>query len=482
MITSDVDIEGDNSVLSIVNSSTANIAVSGTFTGTYEDTLLFNDIMVMVHISENATLYYDFSMDGVTAHRTVQYSIDANTGTPHKLARVARYGRVRLQNDGGSIATVSLQTIFSGVTKAHLTTNVSAPVNDFSDAELVRAILVGKNPQGDYENINIAIGGGSLSSLIDPETAAPSLIAPNGVLHVAGLVRLVGDNFIDGEPLLSEIWNTSLVNGGTITTADGELDLNTNTTANGEVSVETRRPARFVTGTFNISHQAMSLPNWQNTDVVRQFGCYDPQSGSNNGVYFENDSGTWTLKRLKNGIVVETVSEGSFNGNSPLVKDDNVHIYEIMYNAGTIFWLQDRKFIHRSASLSSAAYGTSHLKDGHKIFNKNGNTVNNKLVSRGSSIGRIGGADAVPSFKYISSPGSYFIKNTPGRLHRVVITDRGTAAATINIYDSTTAGGTLITSLDTNDVLQELNYELEFDVGLTVEALGSSVKLTVVYD
>ena len=319
-------------------------------------------------------------------------------------------------------------------------------------------------------------------SIQDPELGVNSLVAPNGVLHVASLVRLVGDNFIDGKVLLPTIWSTSVANGGTITTVDGELNLNTNTAADGAVNVETLRPARFITGTFNISHQAISTPDVGNADVVRQFGCFDPTDGSNNGVYWENDSGAWTINRLKNGVVVETIASASFTNTADFISDGNIHIYEIMYNAGTIFFLQDRKFIHRISSLSSAAYGTAHLKCGHKLFNKNGNTVNNMLLSRGSSIGRIGSSDSIPNFIYIDVTGVTVIKNSPGKLHKILITDNGTGSSSINVFNNDANSGEIIGVLDNNDVDGELEYNVEFDVGLTIEVLGNNVKLTVVCD
>jgi hypothetical protein len=199
---------------------------------------------------------------------------------------------------------------------------------------------------------------------------------------------------------------------------------------------------------------------------------------------WRNDSGSWSVVRYKGGVEVETTAEASFNNTTtnPFIKDDNVHVYEIMYNAGTIFFLQDRKLVHKMASLNSAAYGTPHLRCGHWIYNKNGNTVDNKMVSRGSSIGRLGSRDVAPNFTFIDDNGTYFIKNNPGTLHKIILTDLGTGAATITLYNSTTGSGEIITKLDTNDVIGTLDYDLEFDDGLTIVAAGGNVQFTVVFD
>jgi hypothetical protein len=325
-------------------------------------------------------------------------------------------------------------------------------------------------------------------TIIDPQTGAESLVAPNGVLHIAGLVRLVGDNFVENRPLLDNIWNEVDVNGGATQVIDGELDLNTGVGVDGEVRLETVRVARFITGTFNISHQAIACPDENNTNVCREWGCYDPASGTQNGVLWKNDGGAWSLERYKNSVLIESVPEASFNNAATnlLVKNGNIHIYEIMYNAGVIFFLQDRKLLHKMGSAVSAAYGTPHLKCGLRIYNKNGNAVNNKIITRGLSIGRLGSSDSIPSFLYINTSDVHVIKNTPGKLFRLIVGDRGTASSSLEIYDGSYDGvnitGRLIAEIDTQNINNDLIYEIEFDEGLVIETGGGQIKVTVVYD
>jgi hypothetical protein len=254
------------------------------------------------------------------------------------------------------------------------------------------------------------------------------------------------------------------------------------------MSLETVRAARFITGTFNISHQAISCPDVNATDVCREWGCYDPASGTKNGVLWKNDGGVWSLERYKNSILVESVPEASFNNaaTNTLVKDSNIHIYELMYNAGVIYFLQDRKLLHKMGAPVSAAYGTPHLKCGLRIYNKNGNTVDNKIVTRGLSIGRLGSSDSIPSFLYINTADVHEIKNTPGKLFKLVMGDRGTGSSLIDIYDGSYDGvnitGKLIAEIDTQDISTDLVYDIEFDEGLIIEAAGGQIKVTVVYD
>jgi hypothetical protein len=332
-----------------------------------------------------------------------------------------------------------------------------------------------------FREINSALTGSAVVNY-DPQTGAPVLISPGGAMNTAEIVRLVGGNFIAGEPLLSHIWDENLINGGTTTTTDGELVLETNTTANGEVRVQSFRRARFITATFNLSHQAVATPDKDNADVIRRWGVYNPDDASKNGIYFENSSGSINIVRIKNDVVAETVALADFNGQDAFVFDDNVHIYEIIYNAGTMFFQQDRKLIHKMQSLDAAAFGTPHLRVGHLVQNINSNTTNNSMITRGSSISRIGAHTAVPDFFTITAVGTFTIKNTPGRLHKINIVDKGIGSSMITAYNSTTGAGEIITTIDSSDVTGSIPFDVEFDTGLTIVTTGGNTGLTVTYD
>ena len=216
-------------------------------------------------------------------------------------------------------------------------------------------------------------------SIINPAlgSGVSALIAPNGTLNTGELIRLVGGNFIDGRGLLSHIWTEVFDNGGDTDFVEGEMILETNTTANGRARVESADQARFITATFNISHQAMSMPDFDNTDVIRRWGCYDPTSVTENGVFYENDSGVFSVVRIKGGVEQERVDSTLFTNESNLKFDSDIHIYEIFYNAGTIFFMQDGLLLHRLSSLDSAAFETPHLMLGHDIENINGQQSGN---------------------------------------------------------------------------------------------------------
>ena len=329
--------------------------------------------------------------------------------------------------------------------------------------------------------------GGQWMNLMDTQTASPAFVLPNGVVNVSEIIRLTGGNFGTVSSLLAHNWRTGVVGSGSASVTNGELILATGTTANSSVAVDSFRKAPFSAATFNLSHLAFAMPNPFNANVTRRFGVFEPNSSPINGMYFEFFGGTGSdvscnLVTVKAGVEVDRFTEGQFNGGNTLVKDANIHVYENVYNAGTIFWFQDRKLIHRSSAPTTSAFATPDLRVGSQILNTGGNTTNNTLVSRGKAISRIGVNNAIPRFFRIISSGTFIIKNSSGRLKHVTINRKGAGSATIDIYNNTAGSGDIIASIDTQVVQGTVTYDCTFDIGLTLVVSGVNVGLTVSYE
>jgi hypothetical protein len=331
--------------------------------------------------------------------------------------------------------------------------------------------------------------GGLYTTMQDFQTASSAFILPNGVVNTSEIIRLTGGNFGTVATLLTHDWRTTIVGSGTAVVTDGELILSTGTTANSTISVDSFRKAPFSAATFNLSHLAFRVVSPFNADVIRRFGVYEPNSTPVNGMFFEflNGDGVSAvdinLVTVKAGVEIDRILEGSFNGGNAFVKDDNIHIYETVYNAGTIFWFQDRKLIHRSSAPTSSAFDSPDLRVGSACMNINGNTVDNMLTARGKAVSRIGVNNSIPRFFHITAAGTFVIKNTSGKLERIVINDKGIGASSVTVYNNTAAAGTdFIAIIDTNDVQGTQEYGVTFDVGLTIVVAGSNVDITVSYE
>ncbi len=437
-------------------------------------------------------LKIEWSTDGVNVDLIDKHSISANQGEHFTFGALSEFFRVRYVNGVDLQTEFRLQTIVSPTRRKPSSHRIGDSLTSEADAELVKSILAGQDEFNVFRNILATRFGRSTNALNDAQTDAPLLITPSGQLNTGELVRLVGGNFVAGQSLLPHTWTTNFVGSGSEITIEGEMNLNTGTTPNSAARLTTFRKARFITATFNLAHLAISTPLNQNPDTIRRWGVYDPTTTSLgvDGIFFENNSGTYSIVRVKNSVEQERAvlvidgqgNQSGFSSPNPFFINDNVAVYEIFYNAGTIFFFQNRKLIHKMSSLDSAAYSTPHLRAGAIVENINGNTTDNVLVSRGFAISRIGANSAIPEPFRITTTGTFVIKNTPGRLHRIIIADKGTGAASILIYNNFAAAGEIVADIDTADVQGGLEYQIEMDTGLTIVAAGGSVDFTVVFD
>jgi len=429
-------------------------------------------------------LILEWSSDGITVDFPDKHSITANLGQQFTHGADYKFFRVKYINGPDPQTTFKLQTIMSPTRRKPSTHRLNDDLTPEDDAELVKAVISGEDEFKVYRNILATRFGRATVALFDSQTNSPLLITPSGQLNTGELVRLVGGNFVGGMDLLPHIWTTNFVGSGNVVTVDGELNLMTGTVANSATRLQTFRKARFITATFNLAHLAVSTPDFQNADTVRRWGVYDPTTTSLglNGVFFENNSGNYSLVRVKNGAEEDRVPELLWSAPNPLEKNNDVAVYEIFFNAGTIFFFQNRKLLHVMTSLDSAAYNLPHLRAGAIVENINGNTVDNLLVSRGFAISRIGANSAIPEPFNITNSGTFIIKNTPARLHRIIINNKGTGAASLQIFNNFEASGEIIGELSTSDVSGSIEYQIELDEGLTVVTSGAIVDATIVFD
>lgn len=335
----------------------------------------------------------------------------------------------------------------------------------------------------------------SLAVPYDPQTRAVGAIAPSGALETAEIIRLIGGNFETGA-LQANIWSTAVVGSGTVTAVTGEAVASTGTTANSEARFQTNKRARFVTATFNKAHMAIQNEGYSNPDVLRKWGMFDPVDPviSGDGVFFQNNAGNMELVRRKAGANVLTVGESDFNGdivpgtkvedNIKIIKDEKVHIYEIVYNAGSALFFQDRRLVHRMTFVDAVGYETVHLRLGAEVMNINGNTTNNTLKTRGFSCSRVGTSAAQPDFFPVRGSGTGLLKNSPGTFRSVIITKTGTAGADITLYDAIVPGtlADQIAEVDLTDSNIALPMGFDFSFGLSYIATGANFEVLLVFD
>lgn len=322
--------------------------------------------------------------------------------------------------------------------------------------------------------------------LFDPVTRAFATISPSGATEIASLIRLIGGSFEAGT-LPVDTWVTEEINSAPVPIAvSGELLLQNGTVANGEARVQTTSRAELIDSTSNVFLSFVQHIDFDAVDNVTEWGIGDPVVNifSGDAAFFRNTAGVITIVTRKAGVE-SIIAEGSFNGSTiagldnSFVKDDNIHFYEIIYTLGKAEFFQDRKLIHSFTPLTQIAVTTIHLPNFALNRNINGNTTDNTFKIRALSTSRMGSIAADSDTHTFNADESILLKNSPGKLVSVIITDTGVGGASLELYDALDSAGTPFAIVSLTDSLINLIFNRPLDTGLFVVADGVAFEAIV---
>lgn len=108
-----VVINQPQGLISTVNSTTSNLGISATFTGTGEQNF-FPHVMVSVYADVAGTLYFEYSIDGTNWYRDhpAGHNVSAGVNKTHVEVKGPRYFRCVYTNGGTGQATFRLKTYY----------------------------------------------------------------------------------------------------------------------------------------------------------------------------------------------------------------------------------------------------------------------------------------------------------------------------------------------------------------------------------
>lgn len=322
------------------------------------------------------------------------------------------------------------------------------------------------------------------SSLFDPETGTPGLVTPAGALKVSEIVHLAGDVFGSG-PLSTIKWNITTANSASENETNGELILATNGGADADVRVDSFTKGRFYPGHFNTAHIAAQLSSvWASPNTIAEWGAFDANDPVNgDGIFIRFTNGEYNIVTKRSGVE-NVVNESSFSEFIP-VKNALTTVYEIGFNAGQARFFQGTQVFHIEGAASGPYVSTPHLKVGARLYNQNGSTETHDLRFRALGMYRVGRPFAVPDFIHLTASGATTIKDSPGTLHRIVLSRSGGGSSleTITFHDGSSTSDPVIAviAMSQNDNKSH-SFGHIFNSGLTVDLSSSQFDLTVIYD
>jgi hypothetical protein len=300
--------------------------------------------------------------------------------------------------------------------------------------------------------------------------------SPTDTLRTNKIFKLVGAAS-SGTQLEPNFWATSTGNGGNVIESEGAVRIRTNTTASGYCNVQSIRTGRYVAGTSNYCRAVVQLDTGVSGNV-RRFGAFNSQ----NGAFYELNGTTFKVVTRKAGVDTP-VSSGSFNGTLGTIYtlDTNVRTFEIYWTNSSVWFATGGQVLHKVSATTSTWSVTMHLP--LRAENINTSITNDiSMYIRVASINRLGEAESEPTYKYISGAGTTVLRYSPGKLHKLIISD-GANGSSIAIYDGISAAGTMIANMNTSTVntVASVDFQCPYFTGLTI-VVTNAVNFTVIYE
>lgn len=231
-----------DSVIDTFNSSYKPLRAGEMLTGKWLNVLSYSMMTLMITPSVPSAeqgLCMEFSHNGENTARVKTVSVPASGGA-HTLTHIAKYFRIRYINGPEDSERFILQIIHHRNKNKALTSTVTQEIGDSSDVENVRAVIVGKNSGGQYNNVSIG-GENSLNVAVTQPTTS------FGELSVAQPHMYIQSAFVYNQ-VNPQMWMKDIGNGGNVDVIDSLCRLSIDGTIGAYAKLRTRKNIHYSPG------------------------------------------------------------------------------------------------------------------------------------------------------------------------------------------------------------------------------------------
>ena len=187
------------------NSTLVNLGIDEVFTGTSIDTLDYSSVTISVYsdvASATDGLEVQYSMDELDWHDGECYTIVAGANKFFTPTLQSKYMRVVYTNGGVATTDFHIHTTLRKVPQKWSSHNIDDSITDQDDAELVKSVQTGKDPNGTYRNVNVSVDGDMTIS-----DNSSGLAIAQGKVTGTSFISKFGQNENIGTGAFEDIWD-----------------------------------------------------------------------------------------------------------------------------------------------------------------------------------------------------------------------------------------------------------------------------------
>lgn len=438
-----------NIQIDATNSSTANLAVGATFTGTIQSNITATQIQVLLKADQNCTVFVDQSSNGILFEVTDTYRyFHANPNFAINVNAVGAFYRVRVTNVGIATTTqFSLQTIIVPILE-------TLPRSLSPDGWLQVSVNHRQDDNGSVQ-----------------------YFTPFGETLAVPIYHLTGAVF-NGSTLDTTAWTAVTGTGGVVAPTNGLMELTTGVTANNAVSLQSNFTGRFVSGCPHQARIALRLGDTGIANNIRRWGCFS----TTDGIFFELNGTIFSICVMKNSVITR-VSNGSFNGTigNTIAVDTNGHYYQIVYTPANVMFIYDNELLHKQPFLQTSWTSTLDLPVRLENTNSGGLATSLSMFTSVATLLREGLPDSQPiSVFQAGTTAGIVCKVGSGNVRKITLSNVSNAAV-ITLYDNTAASGRILwqsgtLGAQTNPATLDFD-RAPFNIGLTLVISGAAANV-----
>lgn len=312
-----IDVQENGSIDSN-NSTNTPLGIDGVFTGESTEVkdygIIYVSTMSDVASATNGLIIQQ-SSDGINWDHTDEYTINASSAKTFSFQAALQYFRIVYTNGSTAQTYFRLQVILKKTNGKSSSHRIQDAIVDDDDAELVKSISTGKNPNGEFVNGQFTRNGNYRVS-IDEYGDTPSIDSFDR-LRVSNPYTIFDSKQLhDKQPLF---WD-EVTNGSASSTHNSiNACVEMNVTANSDDYIVRQTKQRF---NYQPGKGQLILLTFHALNVsglIKRIGICESDTVSpttiKNGVFFESNTVlSWNI--AKNGTTTETVIQANWNNDT----------------------------------------------------------------------------------------------------------------------------------------------------------------------